>query len=106
MRLNLSKCCLGPTYWARVKWLEHGAGHPDHTCSFSSLDAGSVGFEGTRSAESRSTLGKKGQRSSAIATTAGVFYARTHTRTRAPVAAIREALDIRDFEAGLYVESV
>ena len=44
---------------------------------FLSLDAGSVGFEGTRSAESRSTLGKKGQRSSAIATTAGVFYARS-----------------------------
>lgn len=44
VRLNLCKSGLSSAYRARVKRLEHGAGHPDNTCSFSSRDAGSVRF--------------------------------------------------------------
>jgi hypothetical protein len=50
VRLNLCKSGLGSAYRARVYWLEHGAGYPDNTCSFSSLDAASGAVGDTRSA--------------------------------------------------------
>ena len=98
VRLNLCKGGLGSAYRARVCWLEHGAAHPD-TRAVSPASMLVRCSWGSRSAKRRSTLSRKRQRSPAIATTAGVLYARTLTHTRALVAGIREAPDIGDLEA-------
>jgi hypothetical protein len=101
--LNLYKSGLGSAYRTRVKWLEHGAVHLTRLQFL--LARGRFGAVWrhpiiTRSAESLSTLSKISTKIPAVATTAGVLYARTHTHTRALVAVIREALDIEDLEAG------
>ena len=96
--LNLRQSGLSSTYRARVYWLGHGAAHSDTDAVFSSFDAGSVRFGHIRTAKGGALSAR--QRSPAIATTAGVFYARTLTHTRALVAGLREALDIGDLEEG------
>jgi hypothetical protein len=64
------------------------------------LNVGPVQLGQPISKKTEHTEQERDKRSPAIATTAGVLYARTLTHTRALVAGIREAPDIGDLEPG------
>jgi hypothetical protein len=78
--LNLRKSGLSAAYRTRVCWLEHGAAHPDtHAVSLASM-FGSVQLGQPINKKTEHTQRER-TKIPAIATTAGVLYARTHTHS-------------------------